>query len=534
MISPRKLGINDIKITARSRQAADAMIKTVIVEPEGVSREIVENLTLSGETSRIVDTGIPPFVVEDSGRVYLAITSSFLTQTIEGLEGLLRMPFGCGEQNMILFAPNAYITKYLRESGQLKPEIMAKAEKLMITGYQRQLTYRRRDGSFSAFGESDKEGSLFLTAVVLRCFSQAKDLIYIDDNILREATDWITAHQKADGSFESVGFVHLQEMMGGLKGKTALTAYVASPGAAGRRPAMPQPGMPQSAAIEATAYAALALLEHGDAFNASRAARWLVSQRNAYGGYGSTQDTVVALQALTEYSSGLQADVDLRVTIGAGGEEKELLINRDNFDVLQIVEVPVNEQVTINVSGKGEAIAQIVKRFNLPEVKEVEEQIFAISVDYDTTSVEVNDLIEVSVEIEFNPPVPMEAGMVVLDISIPTGFAPVVDSVAGVVEHEETIMRYEVAGRKVIFYSRICLPERGSPSGSTSRRCTRLGQKASPPESIPTTILRSVVKPWVRGWWWDATEFPGRAPLGGGTSWQNKNTEFGSLKIHSA
>ncbi|MCL0065153.1 hypothetical protein M1N84_04640, partial [Dehalococcoidia bacterium] len=62
MISPRKLGINDIKITARSRQAADAMIKTVIVEPEGVSREIVENLTLSGETSRIVDTGIPPFV----------------------------------------------------------------------------------------------------------------------------------------------------------------------------------------------------------------------------------------------------------------------------------------------------------------------------------------------------------------------------------------------------------------------------------------------------------------------------------------
>ncbi|MCL0065991.1 MG2 domain-containing protein, partial [Dehalococcoidia bacterium] len=526
MISPRKLGINDIKITARSRQAADAMIKTVIVEPEGVSREIVENLTLSGGTSRIVDTGIPPFVIEDSGRVYLAITSSFLTQTIEGLEGLLRMPFGCGEQNMILFAPNVYITKYLRESGQLKPEIMAKAEKLMITGYQRQLTYRRGDGSFSAFGESDKEGSLFLTAFVLRCFSQAKGLIYIDDNILREATDWITAHQKADGSFESVGFVHHQEIMGGLSGKTALTAYVAiglmeagesiasgravlylekqlgdivdpyvmaitayalalagselkdeayeklmafaeededglhwggrhaiiSPGEAGRSPAMPQPGMPQSAAIEATAYATLALIEHRDAFNASRAARWLVSQRNAYGGYGSTQDTVVALQALTEYSSGLQADVDLRVTIAAGGEKKELLINRDNFDVLQVVEVPVNEQVTINVSGKGEAIAQVVKRFNLPDATAGEEQILTINVDYDTTAVEVNDLIEVSVEIEFNPPVPMEAGMVVLDISIPTGFAPVVDSVAGVVERQETIKRYEVAGRKVIFY----------------------------------------------------------------------------------
>jgi CD109 antigen len=506
MIRPQKLGVNNVKVTARSRQAADAMIKTVIVEPEGVSREMLKNLTLSGDTSRIVDTSIPPFVVEDSGRVFLAATSSFLTQTMEGLEGLLRMPFGCGEQNMILFAPNVYITKYLRESGQLKPEIIARAKKLMITGYQRQLTFRRRDGSFSAFGESDKEGSLFLTAFVLRCFSQAKDLIYIDDDILREATDWITTHQNRDGSFESVGFVHHQEMTGGLNGKTSLTAYVAiglmeagERSASGRavryleeqrdkiddaytmaitayalalagselkghaheklmalaevdENGLHWDAMSRSVAIEATAYATLALIELGDAFNASRAARWLVSQRGAYGGFVSTQDTVVAIEALTEYSVGLQADVNLRVTIRAGEEEKELLINRDNFDVLQIVDLPVNEQVTISVSGKGEAIAQIVKRFNLPEAGAGEEQILTIDVDYHTTTVEVNDLIEVSVGVEFNPPIPMETGMVVLDISVPTGFAPVVESIDKVLDREERVMRYDIGGRKVIFY----------------------------------------------------------------------------------
>jgi CD109 antigen len=211
--------------------------------------------------------------------------------------------------------------------------------------------------------------------------------------------------------------------------------------------------MPQCAIVETTAYATLALIQHGDAFNASRAAKWLVSQRNAYGGYGSTQDTVVALQALTEYSLGLRADVDLRVIIAAEGEEKELDINRDNFDVLQIVEVPVNEQVTINVAGKGEAIAQVVKRFNLPEVTEIEEPIMKVDVNYDATEVEVNDLVRVSAAIEFNPPMmDMEAGMVVLDISVPTGFMPVTDSVVRVVEREEKIKRYEVAGRKVIFY----------------------------------------------------------------------------------
>jgi CD109 antigen len=126
-------------------------------------------------------------------RAYIAVTSSFLTQTIDGLDALLQMPFGCGEQNMIVFAPDVYITKYLQGSGQLKPEIMAKAEKLMITGYQRELTYRRTDGSFSAFGMTDQSGSLWLTAFVLKVFAQAKGLMYIDESVLATATKWITS-----------------------------------------------------------------------------------------------------------------------------------------------------------------------------------------------------------------------------------------------------------------------------------------------------------------------------------------------------
>jgi CD109 antigen len=521
-IRPNKLGINQVKITARSPELADAMIKTLIVEPEGVAREMVENLVLSGGSSKIVDTSIPPFAVIDSGRAYVAVTASYLTQTIEGLEELIQMPFGCGEQNMILFAPDVFITKYLRESGQLKPEIMAKAEKLMITGYQRELTYRRSDGSFSAFGESDAEGSLWLTAFVLKSFSQAKDLIFIDEGILAEAETWIASHQNQDGSFDPIGFVHHQEMMGGLKGKTALTAYVAialmeageKAGAAkavkylegklggiddpytaaitayalevagsdrsedayrmlmelaqededglhwgGGVDILLQPPMEynQSADIEATAYATLALINHRDAFNASRAAKWLVSRRNAHGGFGSTQDTVVALQALTEYSTGARADVDLKISISADGEETELKIRQDNFDVLQVVEVPIDAEIEINVEGKGEAIAQVVRRFNLPDAEKGQE-ILKINVDYDVTKVEVNDIVTVSAELEFAPPEPMEAGMIVLDISVPTGFQPLTESIAEVAEKEEKVKRYEIAGRKVIFYIENMLP----------------------------------------------------------------------------
>lgn len=192
-------------------------------------------------------------------------------------------------------------------------------------------------------------------------------------------------------------------------------------------------------------------MKHGDRFNASRAAKWLVSRRNAYGGFGSTQDTVVALQALTEYSTDARADVDLTIKVKADGIDKKLKITQENFDVLQVVEVPINSEVEIITEGKGEAIAQVVRRFNVPEA-ENRERILNISVDYDVTQVEVNDLVTVSVELEFTPPEPMEAGMIVLDVSVPTGFAPVTESVANVVEKEEKIKRYEVAGRKVIFY----------------------------------------------------------------------------------
>jgi len=521
MIRPQELGVNELRITAQGQEAADGVVKTIIIEPEGISREIVDNLVLS-EGDYEIETSMPPFIVPDSGRAYLALTSSYLTQTMEGLEELIQMPFGCGEQNMMLFAPDVYITKYLEESGQLKPEIMAKAEKLMITGYQRQLTYRRSDGSFSAFGEGDEEGSLWLTAFVLKSFSEAEDLIFIDEAVLDEARNWLTAHQNSDGSFEPVGFVHHQEILGGLKGKTALTAYTAIAlieageeassaraidylegelsgiddaytmaitaytlelarseqadeayqmlmemaqededglhwGSSSDTPPPEPRQQNQSAEIETTAYATLALIKHGDAFNASRAAKWLVSRRNAYGGFGSTQDTVVTLQALVEYSTGARADVNLTVRVKSDGVNETLRITEENFDILQVTEIPVNSELEIEVEGKGEAVAQVVRRFNIPEA-EPGEEIMPVSVTYDTTEVEVNDLVTVSVELGFNPPLPMEAGMIVLDISVPTGFEAVTETIAEVVEQESRLKRYEIAGRKVIFYIENMLP----------------------------------------------------------------------------
>jgi CD109 antigen len=108
------------------------------------------------------------------------------------------------------------------------------------------------------------------------------------------------------------------------------------------------------------------------------------------------------------------------------------------------------------VAGKGEAIGQVVRRFNEPAADtEPAAQMLRIDVAYDTTEVEVNDLIRVSVNLEFNPLPELnisEAGMIVVDVSIPTGFEPIADSIIAITQKLDNIKRYDVAGRKVIFY----------------------------------------------------------------------------------
>ena len=415
------------------------------------------------------------------------------------------MPFGCGEQNMILFAPNIYVARYLEATGQSKPEVSAKAEFLMTTGYQRELTYRRNDGSFSAFGQEDAQGSLWLTAFVLKSFAQAEGLIYVDETVLQEAQDWIRRHQRSDGSFEPVGFLHHQELLGGLQGNTALTAYVAvalleanDRDASARALsyleaqlaeitdaytmaiaayALALGGSPRSsdaherlmsmavadgdglywdgaAAVETTGYATLALLELSDRINAGRAARWLVKQRNAFGGYGSTQDTVVGLQALIGFAANARSDVDMTLELTAGEWSRRVSVNAANADVVQIVELPDAESLLIQADGAGQAVAQVVHRYNMPEVERAAVEMFHIEVDYGADHMAVDDLIDIAASVTFTPPESLnaEAGMVVLDVAVPTGFAPVDETVRAVVADVSQVKRRETAGRKVIFY----------------------------------------------------------------------------------
>lgn len=72
-------------------------------------------------------------------RRYLVLKSDYhvgdiLGRALKNLDGLLQMPYGCGEQNMALLAPNIYILQYLKSTEQLTDAILTKAKHFLTSG----------------------------------------------------------------------------------------------------------------------------------------------------------------------------------------------------------------------------------------------------------------------------------------------------------------------------------------------------------------------------------------------------------------
>lgn len=230
-IKPTKIGILTFKVSAVSPQAGDAIEKPLRVISEGIPRSITTStlLVLDKSTSSLssnLSIEIPNGVFEDTIVISATVAGNILSKTLNNLENLIQMPSGCGEQTLLLLVPDIAIWDYLQATNQLKPDTEQKLRQFAIAGYQNELNYQRKDGSFSAFGESDPSGSSWLTAYAVKAFNLASKYIEIDSNVMTRALDFIASNQEDNGSFKEPGRVIHADMQGGSAEGTALTAYI--------------------------------------------------------------------------------------------------------------------------------------------------------------------------------------------------------------------------------------------------------------------------------------------------------------------
>ncbi|XP_008051737.1 C3 and PZP-like alpha-2-macroglobulin domain-containing protein 8, partial [Carlito syrichta] len=394
--------------------------------------------------------GVPHGAVPGSERAAASVIGDVMGPTLSHLSNLLRLPFGCGEQNMIHFAPNVFVLKYLQKTRQLSPEVERETTDYLVQGYQRQLTYKHQDGSYSAFGERDASGSMWLTAFVLKSFAQARSFIFVDPRELAAAKAWIVGQQQVDGAFPAVGRILNKDIQGGIRGAVPLTAYVVAAlletGAASEEergaidkarrflesgmalasdpyscaltayvltllhsPAAPEARrklrslailrdgvthwslkssrdmdkgtflsfrdrasqLVVSAEVEMTAYALLTYTLLGDVAAALPVVKWLSQQRNALGGFSSTQDTCVALQALAEYAIlSYAGSINLTVSLASTNldYQETFELHRANQRVLQTAAIPsLPTGLFVSAKGDGCCLMQIDVTYNIPD-----------------------------------------------------------------------------------------------------------------------------------------------------------------------
>ncbi|XP_051852199.1 complement C4-like [Antechinus flavipes] len=152
-------------------------------------------------------------------------------------------------------------------------------------------------------------------------------------------------------------------------------AILPTPSASGG-PSQPTPLAP-ALWVETTAYVLLhLLLREGKAELADQAANWLTHQASFQGGFRSTQDTVVALDALSEYwiASHTPTKTTLNVTLSSQNRQgtKAHIIKLNNHQTSGIQEdlqFPLGSKITVKVGGSGKGTLKILHKFNILEEK---------------------------------------------------------------------------------------------------------------------------------------------------------------------
>ncbi|NXT38669.1 A2ML1 protein, partial [Pelecanoides urinatrix] len=441
-LSSKELCGNEMPVVP-AQGRVDTMIKPLLVQPGGILVEKAHNSLLCQEVAEEISLELPANILEGSQRAHVTVMGDIMGNALQNLDHLLAMPYGCGEQNMVRFAPNIYIQQYLEKSGQLHPDIRAKAQGFLQSGYQRELLYKHDDGSYSAFGKSDPSGNTWLTAFVLKSFGQARAYVAIEEQHITDTLRWLRQKQQETGCFRSAGKLFNNALQGGVSDELSLSAYVTaamlelglSPknpkvssalqcleasatddpytqallayvfGLAGRGeqqrarlqslaqhsisaegqlywrrkgkalpPSQPSWAAAAPAEVEMTAYVLLAYLSQphvssADMGTASQIVRWLSKQQNPYGGFASTQDTVVALQALAKYAAltyGSNGDFMVTVT-SPTGTAQDFVLHDGNRLVLQraaLQELP--GMYGVRARGQGCALVQVTLRYNVP------------------------------------------------------------------------------------------------------------------------------------------------------------------------
>lgn len=224
-IKAEDFGKQPLQVTAWGSQMSDAIQKEVRVYPNGKEIRFSQSDRLVPGQTVNQTVSIPADAIPATQALTVKIYPGVVSQVVEGLESILRMPNGCFEQTSSSTYPNVLVLDYLQSSGQISPEIQFKAEDYINLGYQRLTTFEVGGGGFSLFGNPPSDR--MLTAYGLQEFSDMGRVHDVDPALIERAARWLLSQQMNDGSWENdTGLVHENTWQNLQNDRLPVTAYI--------------------------------------------------------------------------------------------------------------------------------------------------------------------------------------------------------------------------------------------------------------------------------------------------------------------
>jgi uncharacterized protein YfaS (alpha-2-macroglobulin family) len=200
-LQARRIGKFKLTLSASMEgqaRRADIVVREVEIIPNGREQTQVFNGRLDNTVQHEIQ--FPANAIPDASKIFVRLYPGPLSQVIEGMDSLLRMPYGCFEQTSSSTYPNVLALDYMKRTKKLTPEVHAKAEGYISTGYQRLLTFEVPGGGFSWFGQAP--ANKILTAYGLMEFYDMSKVYDVDPKLIQRTQGWLAGQQQGDGSWK--------------------------------------------------------------------------------------------------------------------------------------------------------------------------------------------------------------------------------------------------------------------------------------------------------------------------------------------
>lgn len=186
---------SDIQFSVRSGEFRETMILPFKVEEKG----FLHQFSIINSKTEDLKINIPEYINGSLYSSYYVFENTAL-KMFGDIEQLKKEPHGCFEQLSSTVYPNIFILDYLKSSKKINTATENLVIKNLKKGFQKLLSYKNKDGGFGYF--SSAESDVALSAFALLEFMELKKYVNPDAKLIKELSSFILSKKNANGLFE--------------------------------------------------------------------------------------------------------------------------------------------------------------------------------------------------------------------------------------------------------------------------------------------------------------------------------------------